>query len=241
MPPKPEKTPGPIDVRPDGIIVQDGAYKGQRPQPRAAAAPRAAGGSAMPNPTRAPSGYRWAADGQSLEPIPGGPATAKSTTAPEVLGPKSEGEKKATVLFGSIYGAEKDVASLEGGTDTSSRGNAILGAIPLDADLAKGFQSQGYKKYQAAAKRWSANLLYMKSGATATPEEVESTYMQFFPQPGDGPEVKEQKKAARMDEMISITGTYPWLADKYDLGALRPKGEAAAPAASKSVNWADLP
>jgi hypothetical protein len=82
----------------------------------------------------------------------------------------------------------------------------------------------------------------MKSGATATPEEVESTYMQFFPQPGDGPEVKAQKKAARMDEMIAITGAYPWLLDKYNLGALYPKDKATAPAsAPKTVNWADLP
>jgi hypothetical protein len=100
--------------------------------------------------------------------------------------------------------AEDQIAKLEkesgGATDTGSIWNQALGSNALT----KPMQSDAFRKYESAALRWSANLLYLKSGATATPEEVQSTRKQFFPQPGDGPDVKAQKEAARQQEVESV-------------------------------------
>lgn len=158
-------------------------------------------------------------------------------------GPETEGDKKATVLYGSLFAAEKDIAALENGMDTSSTKNAVLGAIPLDADLAKQYQDQDFKKYDAAAQRWSANLLYLKSGAQAGADEVRTTSIQYFPQPGDSQEVKEQKAMARRTEMEAIAGAYPWLASRFDVGSIRPDkaNKASRESAPKAVRWEDLP
>lgn len=145
-----------------------------------------------------PSGYRWGAGG-AMEFIPGGPADPNSKNKPP-----TEGDKKNAVLFSSMTNAEDQIAKLEsapgGATDTSSIANQIAGTTSLTKPL----QSDAFRKYESAALRWSANLLYLKSGATATPDEVQSTRKQFFPQPGDGPEVKAQKEEARRQEVASI-------------------------------------
>lgn len=143
-----------------------------------------------------PSGYKWNADG-SMAPIAGGPADPNSK-------PKNvtEADKKNAVLYSSMTNAEDQISKLEQASpvDTSSIGNQVLGSNPLT----KTMQSDDFRKYESAALRWSANLLYLKSGATATPEEVQSTRKQFFPQPGDGPEVKAQKAFARQQEIDAI-------------------------------------
>lgn len=144
-----------------------------------------------------PSGYRWNADG-TMAPITGGPADP-SRQPPK---PPTESDKKNAVLFSSMMNAENQIKALDkqGSTDTSSIMNRALGATPVT----KPMQSDAFRKYESAALRWSANLLYLKSGATATPEEVESTRKQFFPQPGDGPEVKAQKEQARQQEIEAV-------------------------------------
>lgn len=126
----------------------------------------------------------------------------------------TEGDKKNAVLIDSMVNAEKEIQDLTNpmnqktgqrqpnpdATDTSSRLNSALEAIP---GIGKTLTTDDYRKYKAAGLRWAANLLYMKSGATANPSEIESTWQQFFPQPGDGPEVKAQKETARAQEIDS--------------------------------------
>jgi hypothetical protein len=138
-----------------------------------------------------PSGYRWNAAG-GMEPIPGGPA-----------GKRSEGDKRAEVMFRSMLSADGQLAGMSG-ADTGSVTDVALGATPVTAAL----QGQDFKKYEAAGLRWAANMLYLKSGATATPDEIRSTWKQFFPQPGEGDEVKQQKAAARSEEIQGIADVY---------------------------------
>jgi hypothetical protein len=144
-----------------------------------------------------PSGYKFNPDG-TMAFVPGGPADP--STKPK---PVTEADKKNSVLFSSMTNAEDQIAKLEksgNAVDTGSMGNQLLGSNPLTKTL----QSDDFRKYESAALRWSANLLYLKSGATATPDEVQSTRKQFFPQPGDGPEVKAQKAQARQQELQSV-------------------------------------
>lgn len=148
---------------------------------------------------------QWVYPGQSR----GAPVGAPTTTAAAAK-PPTEADKKVATLFGSMVTAANNLADLAG-ADTSSLGNAALDSNPLTRAATSG----DYRKYQSAAKQWSANLLYIKSGATATPEEVYSTYQQFFPQPGDTEEVKAQKAAAREQEMRNIQATYPDTTKQY--------------------------
>lgn len=142
-----------------------------------------------------PAGYRWNPDG-SLSVIGGGPADPN-------LKPPSEADKKAGVLLQGMNDAEGQLAQF-GGADTSSFWNSLAGRVPGGGML----QSDDYRKYKAAADRWASNYLYLKSGAQAGKDEIATTVTQFFPQPGDGPEVIAQKNAARAQEAASIAGTY---------------------------------
>jgi hypothetical protein len=141
-----------------------------------------------------PSGYRWNADG-TMSPIKGGPADKPPQ--------RSEGDKKAGVLLQGMRDAEAQLSTLTG-TDTSSFLNSLASKIPGGGML----QSEEYRKYKAAADRWASNYLYLKSGAQAGKDEIATTVTQFFPQPGDGPEVSAQKDAARAQELASGEGTY---------------------------------
>lgn len=133
----------------------------------------------------------------------------------------TEGDKRARVTFASVLNAENDIAKISG-VDTASGTQIALGSNPLT----RGMQSDEFRKYEAAGLRWAANLLYLKSGATATPEEVKSTWKQFFPQFGDGDGAKAEKSAARLQELNSI-------ADAFGLDKSKiPKGPEAAPAKS---------
>jgi hypothetical protein len=129
---------------------------------------------------------------------PGGPADLKANPKPP-----GEADKKAAVMFGSMVNAENQLKDLKG-VDTANIGQAALGST----SVTRVAQSDAFKKYEAAGLRWAANLLYMKSGATATPDEIRSTWKQYFPQPGEGEEVKVQKAEARNQEMQTVAQTY---------------------------------
>jgi hypothetical protein len=121
----------------------------------------------------------------------------------------TEGDKRARVMYASVLNAEKDIAGMPaGGADTSSAYNAAVGSNAFT----RGMQTDQFRKYEAAGLRWAANLLYLKSGATAPPEEVQSTWKQFFPQFGDGDDVKAQKAQSRIEEITAVADA--WGLDK---------------------------
>lgn len=130
-------------------------------------------------------------------------AQNKATATANKPAKLTEGDKRARVLYSSVLNSERDIANVAG-TDTSSGWQRVLGSNPLT----RGTQSDEYRKYESAALRWAANMLYLKSGATAPVEEVQSTWKQFFPQFGDGPEVIAQKEAARIQEMNAVADAF---------------------------------
>lgn len=131
------------------------------------------------------------------------PTGVKPPDKPAEAPKLTESDKKARVLLASMENAEADIGKMSN-VDTGSVAQRMLGSNPITAPL----QSDDYRKYEAAGLRWAANLLYLKSGATATPDEIRSTWKQFFPQPGDGAGAKEQKAAARQQEVAAIKGVY---------------------------------
>ncbi len=140
--------------------------------------------------------------------------------------PPTEGDKRARVMYRSMQNSEKQLETFTK-SDTSDLGQAFLGKIPAG----KVIQSQEYKQYEAAGLRWAANLLYLKSGATATPDEIRSTYLQFLPQPGDGLAVKAQKNEARTQELDAVNEAYSFEAPR---SGNVPKPPSAAPGASST-------
>jgi hypothetical protein len=137
--------------------------------------------------------------------------------------PATEGDKRAQVMYKSMRNAEKQIEAVTA-SDTSDLGQAILGKI----GGGKVLQTDDYKRYEAAGLRWAANMLYLKSGATATPGEVESTWKQFFPQIGDGPSVKKQKNESRMQELAAVNDAFSF-GDSYPGGGAQPPGDARIP------------
>jgi len=166
---------------------------------------------------------KWLRPGET-QGAPVGAPTKPATPAGDKL---TESDKRIGVLFRSVLDAEDTIAGLGDGTTTASRWNALLNAVPFDGGASATLQSDAFRKYEAAALRWAANALYIKSGATAPPEEVRSTYKQFFPQPGDGAEVIEQKALAREQEIQNFRDQYPHLSS---VASKLPKQKATPPA-----------
>jgi hypothetical protein len=159
--------------------------------------PNSSGGRMQP-----PAGYRFQPDG-SLQFIPGGPAdpSAKPKEPPK----PTEADKKAGVLIRGMQDAEQQIASASKQTDPTGKWNAVMGSIPLTGGV---FQSDDYRSYKAAAERWAANYLYLKSGAQAGQDEIQSTVRQFFPQSGEDDRIVKQKELARQQEMESAMAVY---------------------------------
>lgn len=131
-----------------------------------------------------PQGYRWGADGVSLEAIPGGPADKRTNL--------TEGQAKAN-LFGS-RAAEAD-AILNGiGTNYSKVGVSAKSKL---GDVANPFLSPNTQKVDQAQRNFINAVLRTESGAVIADSEFENARKQYFPEIGDSPEVIAQKAENR--------------------------------------------
>lgn len=171
---------------------------------------------------RAPSGYRWTADGSALEPIPGGPGMKDK--AP------TEFQGKSASFGARMQQADKIIGSLEGQyspTAVNAQGSAsripvvggVLGtignmALPQNEQLAK----QAQTDFLTAALR-------LESGAVIGPTEFATGREQYFPQPGDSAAVLKQKAANRK---LAINGFLDNAGPAF-------KGDRAAAAAPERV------
>lgn len=134
--------------------------------------------------------------------------------------PPGESDKSKSLLVQNMQDAEKTLASLPPGADSGSITDTALGSNPVTA-LAT---SEAYRKYQAAALRWAQNYVFLKSGATAGPAEIQQTLAQFFPRPNDPDEVKAQKLQARLNESTVAAQTYNVGGQKNATAGALPEG-----------------
>jgi hypothetical protein len=124
----------------------------------------------------------------TTEIIQGGPASTKLT----------EGQSKATGFFARSDEANKIMAGLEQeGTDLR---NAISGALPFGNYM----RTAEGQKYDQAKRNFINAILRQESGAAIGPSEFASAELQYFPQPGDSPEVIAQKKANRATAVSAL-------------------------------------
>ena len=163
-----------------------------------------------------PAGYRWGANG-GLEFIPGGPNDPKSG---QKLAKPTEYERKAKLLLAEMTDAEKQYETVAGKGE-SSIWNSVLDSSPLT----RVFTDEQFRQREAAGLRWAQNFLYLKSGASATNEEVRKTFVQYLPQPGDSQAVVDQKAEARAQAVVNVAE-----ANSFELPAKEDAPSGGAPA-----------
>lgn len=158
---------------------------------------------------KAPAGYRWAADGVSLETIPGGPADP-NTKGAKLAKPPTEGQAKALMFGGRMAVAdevfkEMEAAGVNRPGTTKQLAQGVFGAVPLLGDsLAAGAgaatnwtQSAAQQQVEQAQRDFINAVLRRESGAAIAPSEFANAAQQYFPQPGDSSAVIRQKAINR--------------------------------------------
>lgn len=76
----------------------------------------------------------------------------------------------------------------------------------LPGDISNRFVSEGYQKYDQAARDFINATLRRESGAAISPSEFDNAYKQYLPRPGDTKEVIEQKKRNRQATIAGVAG-----------------------------------
>jgi hypothetical protein len=150
----------------------------------------------------APSGYSYTPNG--LTPIPGGPADPAN---PNNI---TADQRKTSSFAERLENSNKIIDENEAvGTDYTQEG---LSSIPLVGTLLASPEKQ---KLSQAQRDFVNAQLRRESGATIQDSEFDSAVKQYFPQPGEGPEIIAQKREARR---IAIENM------KREAGAAMPQG-----------------
>lgn len=122
-------------------------------------------------------------------------ATAASTGAPVAgaAGPKLTETQTNLQIYGTRMKEAEDVfKSLEPKMDEFTKPSAVIsGNLP---NLLKGVD---WQKYDQAKRNFVNAVLRRESGAVISPAEFVNAEKQYFPQPGDAPQVIEQKRMNR--------------------------------------------
>jgi hypothetical protein len=140
----------------------------------------------------------------------------------------TEGQVRASLLAQGMRDAEQELFNLNP-SSVIGRGS---GFVP------EAFKSGDRKRYEAAAKRWAANLLYIKSGAQAGQDEINSTWQQFFPVPGDTQAEIQQKNRARLQELGAVSTMLGGAG--FDPGKFQPEFVRSKPADISLDDWMSL-
>jgi hypothetical protein len=180
---------------------------------------------------RAPAGYRWSADGVSLEPIPGGPAIkdkvptefqsksagfgARSEESDRIL---RELEAKGVTHKGFLRSVGEGVPFV--GESVGSIFNAIPGVF--------GGSNADQQRVVQAQRDFVNAVLRQESGAAIAESEFQNASKQYFGQVGDTPEVLAQKARNRQLAIESFK--------KNAGGAWSGSPPASAPSQSNQVD-----
>ncbi|WP_457663699.1 hypothetical protein [Sinorhizobium medicae] len=104
----------------------------------------------------------------------------------------TEAEGRNSGFYGRGVESHKILNDLEG--EGTSLMNKVAGSIPIAGNY---LRSEDAQKYDQAKRDYINAVLRRESGAVISPEEFKNAEQQYFPQPGDGPEVIEQKRRNR--------------------------------------------
>ena len=175
---------------------------------------------------KAPTGYRWSEDGQSLIAITGGPADNKSTA--------TEGERKAGSLLRRLEGSQAQMLTALAEDKGAAKPSIIpsgLRAVGLEsvANTATGDKRQ---RVEAAQLDMLDAALTLGTGAAYTREQLEGYRRSYFPQLGDSPGTVKDKEA-RLNNIIQ--------AARIAAGRAAPAAQKGGATGSWSVQGAPQP
>ena len=150
---------------------------------------------------KTPPGYRWSADGKSLEAIPGGPASRSATS--------TEGERKAATLLMRLQGSEEQMQeALKDDPGASKPGILAQGLRMVGAEALANTSavSESRQRVEAAQLDILDSALTLGTGAAYTREQLEGYRKSYFPQIGDGPKtiVEKQERLRNVIEAAKI-------------------------------------
>jgi hypothetical protein len=154
---------------------------------------------------RAPSGYVVDADG-NLKPWKGGPADPATQQAK----PPTEGQSNAYLFANRAAAADGIIAELDGKASVwGAASNANLSGLPLIGGAVASGQnmmlSSETQRYVQAKRDFINAVLRKESGAVIGKDEFTSADLQYFPQPGEGKDVRQQKAEARARAIQGLT------------------------------------
>lgn len=159
---------------------------------------RARENNAIAHAGRAPAGYRFAADGRSLEAIPGGPADKQSAATTD--------ERKAATLLQRLDFSQKQLLAALA-TNPSAAKPEVLPSV---------LRAQGGAWADTAANTWTGTqrqqvegaqldildaALTLGTGAAYTREQLEGYRKSYFPQIGDDAATVKDKQA-RLNNIV---------------------------------------
>ncbi|WNV09951.1 cell wall hydrolase [Tardiphaga sp. 709] len=126
-------------------------------------------------------------------------------TADAATGKKTEVQGNAENFANRMEDAEKNFTGLEGqALGVKGAAQQILGKTPV---VGSALQTSDYQKMEQAKSQFITAKLRKESGAAIGKEEFKREEKEFFPQPGDGPEVIAQKANARRVAIDAIKKT----------------------------------
>ena len=145
---------------------------------------------AGPKPAAPPSGYRWA-EGGALEAIPGGPGDKPT-----------DGQSNAALYAQRMQEADAILSDPKVSEASQSRMEAARSGVPV---YGNSLVSKEYQKADQAQRNFINATLRRESGAVISPDEFENAKKQYFPQPGDHPDVLKQKADNRKTAIQGIS------------------------------------
>lgn len=98
--------------------------------------------------------------------------------------------READTIIGDVGAAGQD------------RGQRLLNAVPV---FGNSLVSSDFQQNDQAQRNFINAALRRESGAVISPEEFANAKLQYFPQPGDRPEVLEQKRQNRLTAIQGIS------------------------------------
>jgi hypothetical protein len=163
------------------------------------------------------------ADGQPAQP---GQPSVNVTQIPGTEKPKqfTEGQANANVYAQRIADANAIIDGL--GTNTPTMGDKALQQLP--GGLGNFAVSPQVQQFDQAARNLINAVLRRESGAVISDEEFANARTQYLPQPGDSPQVLEQKKQNRVRALEGIATAAGRQPNAYQ-GAPMPGGPSQLP------------
>lgn len=133
-----------------------------------------------------------ARSGMQLTTNPDGTVTLTEGSIGNGLPKLTEAEGRNSGFYGRGVESHKIISQLE--DQGTSLFNATAGSLPVVGNYALSAEAQ---KYKQAQRDFVNAVLRRESGAVISDQEFANAKEQYFPQPGDGPEVIAQKRANR--------------------------------------------